>query len=536
MNSIRTILFILVILVGPRLEGQRFSYELELDPIVIPTLGGLQSYAIGQFGEDWLIVGGRLDGLHQRQPFAAFDAAGNNTNIIVVNPTSKQTWKVPISGLPANIKEQLSSTNMQFIQEGTNLIITGGYAYSLTKNDHITFPYLTVIDLPNLISAVKEQKELQPHFKQIEDPKFAVTGGRIAKINSTYYLVGGHKFTGRYNPMGPTHGPGFEQEYTYEARPFTLDLAANPIMVNHLPALHDEMNLRRRDYNLIPQIRNGNEELMVFSGVFQPSANVPWLYPVSITEDGIEAYQDFTQHYNHYHCANIPIYHPDEDEMHNIFMGGIAQFYEENGILVQDNDVPFVKTIADVIRTSDGSFIEQKHTEEMPSLIGAGSEFILSQNAPVFPNGILDGSQIGIERTPIGYFYGGIKSSSPNIFWTNTGTQSEALSTIYKVSIKKKLINETNETTDIFSTLLIYPNPAMDNVRLAVKINQPKDIIIEIFDTSGILVKTEMIEKSTIKSGQNYLMLKKANVQYGAYLYKIKIGTEIVFRKVIWTE
>ena len=43
-----------------------FPYELELDTIVIPELGGLQSYAVGQSNGKWLVIGGRLDGLHRR--------------------------------------------------------------------------------------------------------------------------------------------------------------------------------------------------------------------------------------------------------------------------------------------------------------------------------------------------------------------------------------------------------------------------------------------------------------------------------------
>lgn len=50
----------------------------------------------------------------------------------------------------------------------------------------------------------------------------AVTGGRLNQINNTYFLVGGQRFTGRYNPMGPEHGPGFTQEYTNQIKQFQL--------------------------------------------------------------------------------------------------------------------------------------------------------------------------------------------------------------------------------------------------------------------------------------------------------------------------
>jgi hypothetical protein len=46
-----------------------FPYEVELRPVTIPGLPGLHSFAFGQHNGRWLIVGGRTDGLHPRQPF-----------------------------------------------------------------------------------------------------------------------------------------------------------------------------------------------------------------------------------------------------------------------------------------------------------------------------------------------------------------------------------------------------------------------------------------------------------------------------------
>ena len=42
------------------------------------------------------------------------------------------------------------------------------------------------------------------------------------------------------------------------------------------------------------------------------------------------------------------------------FFGGIAQYYDSLGILVQDNNVPFVKTIARVTRDASGTMAEYK--------------------------------------------------------------------------------------------------------------------------------------------------------------------------------
>ena len=90
------------------LYSQTTPFNIYIEPMNISGLGGLQSFAYGQHNEKWLIVGGRLDGLHRRQPFAAFDIAGNNNQIIVIDPVSQQKWTSPITSLPVAMQEQLS--------------------------------------------------------------------------------------------------------------------------------------------------------------------------------------------------------------------------------------------------------------------------------------------------------------------------------------------------------------------------------------------------------------------------------------------
>lgn len=516
-------------------QGQDYSYSIDLEPVEIVELGGLQSYAFGTDEGNWLILGGRLDGLHMKQPFAAFDAAGNNNRMIVVDPESKEVWQAALNGLPSNVREQLSSTNMQFYQEGDRLMLIGGYAYSSTEDEHITFPFMTVLNVPMIIQAIKEGKPTNDFFQQIEDDRFAVTGGALEKMNDRYYLIGGHKFTGRYNPMGPDHGPGFQQIYTHEVRPFTVDFE-DGLSINHEPAIHNELHLRRRDYNLLPQIRNGQQELMVFSGVFQPHADVPWLYPIAISETDFTPIEEFTQHFNHYRCANLPIYNSATDEMHNIFFGGIAQFYLDNGILVQDDDVPFVNTIADVVRLADGSLIELVQEEHMPALLGAGSELIWTTEAPIFSDGILNGDLIGEDPIALGYIYGGIKSDLPNIFWINDGSQSEASASIFKVSIRKKTSTAVRTAEDNSMKLLIYPNPLQQIVRLAFNMDQAKDMSIEIYSIDGKILSVQEIEKSTLIPGRNVIVLDNLNLGFGTFLYKIKMDQQQITRKVVVAE
>ena len=511
------------------------QYEVALSPVAVEGLGGLQSYAVGTYNGEWLLVGGRLDGLHQRQPFASFSSDGKNQDLIVVNPKTQEVWRAPLATLPTSIKEQLSSTNMQFYQDNDKLLCTGGYAYSPTLGDHITFPYLTVIDIPQTISDIKSNTLKSSNFFQMEDETFRVTGGGLNKIDDVYYLVGGQKFMGRYNPMGPNFGPGFEQEYTNEVRKFKLETSGG-ISVEILNSIHDEMHLHRRDYNLVPYLSNGERELMVFSGVFRNTVDLPWLYPVKITKNDYTPIEDFTQYFNHYHCGYLPIYNPEEKEMSTIFFGGIAQFYVEDDLLVQDNDVPFVNTIAEVSRDQSGAMKETRLAQTLPGYLGAGSVFILDSETQLTDDDIVDGSKIGNEYQDVGYLYGGIRSSLPNIFWINTGQESEASNTIYKVSIRK--VNDISSVSSIEKSehLQFYPNPANKLVRMSIHIERPAELSVAITDSMGKHIHTQVIKKEETVQGKNILVLDNVNIGYGAFYYTVKIGSKVLTRKVIWTE
>ncbi|MBK7935978.1 MAG: hypothetical protein IPJ82_02350 [Lewinellaceae bacterium] len=151
-----------------------------------PNLPGLQSYVIGEADGKWLVMGGRKDGLHRRQPFAAFDAAGNNANLYVIDPVLQSIWSQPLNSLPTSIAEQLQSTNMEFRQIGNTLYVIGGYGYSSTADDHITHPYLVAVDVAGVINAVIDNQPLPPHFRQTEDARIQVTGGYLDWLNGYF--------------------------------------------------------------------------------------------------------------------------------------------------------------------------------------------------------------------------------------------------------------------------------------------------------------------------------------------------------------
>ncbi|RYM34209.1 T9SS type A sorting domain-containing protein [Brumimicrobium glaciale] len=536
MNTIKYFLLISSFFFTTYNYSQTAPFEISIEPMNITGLGGIQSYAFGQHNGKWLIIGGRLDGLHRRQPNAAFDIAGHNNQLIVVDPVTQTKWSAPLTSLPISIQEQLSSTNMEFSQDGEYLYCVGGYGYSGTEGDHTTFKNLTAIKVPDVINAVINNTNFTSFFRQITDPQFQVTGGILRKMGSTHYLMGGQKFIGRYNPMGPNNGPGFIQEYTDAIRKFDLVDDGTNITITHLPSHFDAANLHRRDYNAEHQIMpDGSQAITMFSGVFQHAVDLPFLNSVTVDNNGYTVNNTFQQYYNHYHCSTIPLYSESENEMHTVFFGGIAQFYDNAGTLVQDDNVPFVNTIARVTRDAAGDMAEYKLPIEMPALLGAGSEFIPNLNLPHFTNDVFKLDSVTTDSVLIGYIFGGISSTQPNIFFINDGTQSDAHSQIFKVYIKKPeplSVDQLNDASISLLNLMIYPNPNDGVLNISFNLTKKEEVTISILDSKGALMDKILLQNLT--AGKNVYSKNISKLTGGnVYFISLETATEKATHKLI---
>jgi hypothetical protein len=478
--------------------AQLTPFNIQIKAIEIPNLGGIQSYAFGQHNGKWLIIGGRLDGLHRRQQFAAFDIAGNNNQLIVIDPVIKQKWTTPITSLSIDLQEQLSSTNMEFHQDGDYLYIIGGYGFNTATTSRKTFDKLTAVKVSSVIEAVINGQSISNYFRQITDNQFAVTGGHLKKIYDTYYLIGGNRFDGNYNPMG---NPTFTQVYTNAIRKFNITDDGTNINIKHLNSHTDAINLHRRDYNAVPQILpNGSQGVTAFSGVFQTTVDLPYLNSVNIDSSNYTVNNNFQQYYNHYHCAVLPLYSSTKNEMHNIFFGGIAQYYDTSGVLVQDNNVPFVKTIARVTRTANGNMAEYKLPIEMPNYLGAGAEFIPIKNIPHYVNEVLKLDSLSSDTTLVGYIYGGIASTAKNIFFSNGNNLSSATSQVFEVYIIKNAplsIHQLNNQSIGTLKIMVMPNPnnGIFTAKFYLKENSTATVTLSSMD--GKRLNTRKIESTT---------------------------------------
>ena len=250
----KVLVFALSLLTSVNLFAQD-QFTVQIEPLIITDAPNVHSFSWGKTSDGkWIILGGRIDGLHQRQPFAAFQENDNNKSVYVIDPVANQTWSTSIDVLSTVLFEQLQSTNQEFYQRGNTLYIMGGYGYSATQNDHITYDKLTAIDVDGLANAVINNTNIVSFFRQISNSNLAVTGGHLGFLNDVFYLCGGQYFEGRYNPQGPNHGPGFIQNYTDEIRTFEISDDGTNLSILNYSAQNDTNNLHRRDYNLAPQI------------------------------------------------------------------------------------------------------------------------------------------------------------------------------------------------------------------------------------------------------------------------------------------
>lgn len=537
-EMMRALLTFILLSFGALSVSAQSPFSISLHSIEIPTVGGVQSFAVGQYDGKWLIIGGRLDGLHRRQPWASFDLAGHNDQLTVIDPVGLQSWTAETTSLGASLSDQLHATNMEFYQVDDQLYLVGGYGYSSLIDDHTTFPFLTAVHVSGLMDAIIGGEDIEPFFRQLEDEQFAVTGGYLERIESTFYLVGGQNFEGRYNPMDM---PTFTQEYTDAIRRFNMSDDGSDIMIDHLDPWVDATNMHRRDFNVLPQILpDGSEGLTAFSGVFQPDADIPFLDCVNISNDGYEVQPDFSQYYNHYHCASIPLYSESQNEMHTLFFGGIAQYYEEDGELVMDDEVPFVKTIARVTRTEDGVMTEYKLPIELPDYLGSGAEFVPLESLDTYPNQVIDLDALEGDSVLIGHIYGGIESSAKNIFWINTGNESVANSGIFEVYIlpgQADAIDELNPQSQNHIRMQLYPNSQTGLLYVDLMMSAPADVIIQIFDLSGQLIEDQEFKKGRIRAGENELIVKMPGLRSGhGYVVRAISAGDTISQKMIVNE
>jgi hypothetical protein len=159
---------------------------------------------------------------------------------------------------------------------------------------------------------------------------------------------------------------------------------------------------------------------------------------------------------------------------------------------------------------------EYKLPIQMPEYLGAGAEYIPIESLARYKNGVLKLDSILNDTTLIGYIYGGINSSAPNIFFINTGTQSSSSSQIFKVYLIKNTevgIDQLNTQSTNSLKLQVYPNPNRGVLYLQFNMDKLETTKLSMYDMYGRLIDTEILEG--LKIGNNYFEKPIRNLENG---------------------
>ena len=487
--------------VAPQPKAQQ-PFTVEMEEISVPGFPALHSGAWAEHQGKWIFIGGRTNGLHGFLPPLGFPFSGVNDQIFVVDPVTWQMDSIGVDSLPLDIREAVETSNLQFYQDGSMLYLVGGYGWKDSDQEFRTFATLTAVDLDCLIPAVSNQQGLASCFRQISDSSLRICGAHLGRIDSTYQLVWGHLFDGRYDREDTTGF--FQQAYSFAVRRFLINDDGQNLSLSHLSAYEDSLNFRRRDYNLVPHIfANGEQGYMGFSGVFLENLNLPYLNPISIRSGGTQRLTAFEQSLAHYHSAVMPVADTLNNYFHTLFFGGMAQYYLDSvsQVLQEDTLIPFVSTISQVSRDPAGNLTEQALSIKMPGLLGTNAHFIPDAAVPRIGEGIIDLNAV-MGRSRVGYIVGGMESPGPNISDSDPSL-SWANARIFEVYLNKNPNSQAERRAATAPvSLQISPNPFSGPLHIEGLSRISEDFSIELLNASG--QKTALLYQSAQKGGFSF--------------------------------
>lgn len=494
-------------------------FTITLEEVTYSEWPGMHSFALGEWDGRWLIMTGRVGGLHGFLPPTPFPVIEANKQIHLFDPETGDYASANMLTLPAEIQDQLQCTNPQFFQRDKYLYIVGGYGHQEATDSMVTFPSLLAIDLEMMADLIDAGTSVEPAIRRLEDTLFEVSGGEIGLIDDVIYLFGGHIFAGEYSKPA---GPQFFQKYTDALKKFKLSDDGVTISISEIEVIKDTAVFHRRDLNFEQIILPGEEEaLAAFSGVFQYEADWVWFSPVYITQDGYTEDESFFQKLNHYTCPVMGIYDSVTQNYYATLFGGIAQYYydEDDDTIKQDLNVPFVNDISTIIKYADGTTEQFPHQIQFDALLGSNAEFILNENIPHYDNRVIQLHHINGEVLA-GYIFGGIDALIPNF------TPSSASNRLFKVWINYTA--PVNITNDEIKELSIFPNPT----DYSITINNPAGNTFQKIEIINPLGEIVFSKNQTLSPGFR-TTINLLSYQPGLYIVKLYSENNIVTKQFI---
>jgi len=420
----------------PSITLQAIPVNSQLPPLRDPV--------VAQNNGNWLIVSGTTGNFHQ------FDNTYFIPNIYVYNPATTQLYSMSISStnLPLAVKEQLSSSNVEFLEDGDTLYIIGGF-YTPNNTTWSTLHTITAINIPGMINAIITNNTNLASFVSYSTAisQFQVTGGQLGKIGNNFYLTFGQ------NCFGDNYCSG-GQTYTNSIYEFTANATlSNLSIINTVThADNDNSGWRRRDYTLIPFMLGGTETLLAEGGPFtQPTNPQPgnvWTNAIDFNGN-LQANGNFlNQQANQYFAPSLSMYSAASSMSYAATFSGLSNLYWSTTGLVEDNTTPY-GNILDLIsyNNANGNIQEYANTQPLCSgqplasclYMGLTAIFIPISNPTYFDGRhVLQLDQLPANtQTLVGYVYAGLLSPNREVFSSTPPPNgpSYTTNTIYAVYV-----------------------------------------------------------------------------------------------------
>lgn len=444
--------------------NQTLPFKVELVEVSNSKLPPLHSYAAAFDGRRWLLIGGRIAGLHG---FADgtnnFPTPSQNVYAYVVDPEANRLLgKVDLSKtLSASVYGALVASNQQTAQVGNDLYVVGGYGYNPQTHQRTTFGTITKVNVHGLIQAILTKAPVKPFFGQnaVQDNRLKVTGGELVAANGVFYLVFGQDFAGDYSIHNYDYNRagGQFQKYTEKVRVFTLGSDLSLQNFAQVDGGYDSNQpYHRRDLNVVETILEDGQThgATVYGGVFQSGRVAGHLPPIDIglastpSQVKVKVQPNFKQGLNHYNCARMTMFDPATRSSYTTFFGGISQFHydRDEKKLIRDalnlrqgvDGLPFVDSVSTIQRGPEGQFGQWIQPFTMPSLLGTGAQFFprqaLRAGGQIFSNGVVKLDKLS-GRTLVGYVYGGIQAGGPYTTLVTSKPSSKASRRIFQVYV-----------------------------------------------------------------------------------------------------
>ncbi|MBV6655702.1 MAG: hypothetical protein KI786_18170, partial [Mameliella sp.] len=245
----RSLFLIIAILIAQLSFAQQDETLQEVPAEAIqlyPTLQDMHGYAIGQYKNYLLIFGGSIRSLTYGDKYQDFP----NLDILLIDFNEKRASAYTNGSYEGSLGEQISATGMSYYQNDGRLFLIGGYGYSETHQQFITFPYITVIDVKRTVLALLNGTDPIASFYQLCDDQFAIFDAEMDFNGDEFFLLNG-KFAYKLRPF--ENNPRYEeQKYNEEIRTFRLNKEKGGWILESFDTWYDIEAFQDRYGTLIP--------------------------------------------------------------------------------------------------------------------------------------------------------------------------------------------------------------------------------------------------------------------------------------------